>query len=169
MRYDATIAKGRHILLDRQDRLGGNFLDLLHDAKKISDFIDQNGFCPDKLSEEAVFGMYRGGRHELTKGPPKDKLESHHMPPKDPKNPDQGPAVQMEIADHMETPSWGSRASSIQYRLEQEALIKQGKLAEAIQRDIDFVTKKFPGKYDEAIREMLRTLDQGTRNQIKFP
>lgn len=66
-----------------------------------------------------------------------------------------GPAIQMEIADHRDTRSWGNRIAAREYRAEQQRLIEEGCFDDAIQMDIDDVTGKFPGKYDQAILEMI--------------
>jgi hypothetical protein len=69
-----------------------------------------------------------------------------------------GPSVWMTKADHVRTASWGSSKSAQAYRLKQKNLIKQGKLREAIQMDIDDIRKKFGSKYDENIKQMLQSL-----------
>jgi len=66
-----------------------------------------------------------------------------------------GPSVWMEKPDHKKTASWGSGKEAQAYRRRQADLIKQGKLREAIQMDIDDIRAKFGSKYDENIRQML--------------
>ncbi len=66
-----------------------------------------------------------------------------------------GPAIQMEQADHWQTASWGRFATAQAYRAQQQALINAGNFDDAIQMDIDDVTSKFPGKYEEAILQMM--------------
>ena len=70
----------------------------------------------------------------------------------------QGPAIQMETADHKLTASWGRRAGSSDYRQQQSDLIGQGRSDDAIQMDIDDVTGQWPGKYDDAILQMIDSL-----------
>lgn len=81
----------------------------------------------------------------------------HHMPADSispiPRN--EGPAIRMDAADHMRTASYGSSSAAIQYRAQQQNLINQGRMREAIQMDIDDIHSKFGSKYDDAINEML--------------
>jgi RHS repeat-associated protein len=109
---------------------------------------------------QAKSGPYRGGRHADTKQPIGDGLESHHMPSKSSSSldPDEGPAIQMEAADHRLTASWGSSKSAQEYRAKQRSLLEAGRRDEAIQMDIDDIQSKFGSKYDEAILEMLDSL-----------
>ena len=65
----------------------------------------------------------------------------------------------MDSADHALTASHNTQAGHTTYRLRQERLIKQGKIGEAIQLDIDNIRELFGDKYDEAIREMLDQLE----------
>ena len=83
--------------------------------------------------------------------------EVHHMPADAASTiaRDDGPAIWMETADHRMTASWGRSKAAEAYRARQAALIKDGKLREAIQMDIDDIRAKFGSKYDEAIKEML--------------
>lgn len=70
----------------------------------------------------------------------------------------QGLTIQMDKADHHATESWGSSYDGQMHRAHQSYLLKQGRLTEALQMDIDNVKLRFPGKYDAAIDEMLTKL-----------
>jgi hypothetical protein len=93
---------------------------------------------------------FEGGRYgDLKTG---NGIELHHMPA-DSVSPllrSDGPAIQMERPDHYQTASWGRSAEASTYRAQQQALINGGQFDDAIQMDINDVTSKFPGKYDDA-------------------
>lgn len=100
-------------------------------------------------------GPYRGGRFgDLSTG---NGIERNHMPADSvsPLKRSDGPAIQMDKADHYQTGSWGRSNAAQSYRSEQKNLIDQGRFDDAIQMDIDDITSKFPGKYDDAILEMI--------------
>jgi hypothetical protein len=110
-------------------------------------------------------GKYRGGAHGETKGPTGDGLDSHHTPAAqanelgDGPARDDAPAIQMEKPDHQETISYGSGPKARKYRLDQAQLIKDGKLLDAVNMDIEDVKKIAadagdPHRYDQAIKEM---------------
>jgi RHS repeat-associated protein len=105
---------------------------------------------------------YRGGKHGDTKLPIGDGLDSHHMPSKQssPLDFDDGPAIQMDPADHRLTASYGGREGSPQqiYRDKQKALIEQGLFDEAFLMDVDDIQSKFGNKYDNAILEAIDAL-----------
>jgi hypothetical protein len=110
---------------------------------------------------------YKGGPHKETSQPVNDRLDSHHCPAKKcyvnaPISSADGPAIQMDPADHAKTASYGNSPDARKYRAIQQELLNQGKLEEAIQMDIDDIRSKFGSKYDDAIHEMVeyaRTLD----------
>ena len=82
---------------------------------------------------------------------------------------DMGPAIQMELEDHLQTASHGSQPNSPMYRARQQTLIREGRFGEAIQMDIDNI-RKIPGvgtRYDNAIREMLGSLDPWMRKGLR--
>ncbi len=119
-----------------------------------------------------IVRQYRGGRHGLTSGPTGDGLASHHMPANSINGLplDRGPAIQMEVADHVRTASHGHQgASGAVYRARQQQLIQQGRFGEAIQMDIDNIRQLFGNKYDDAIREMLNSLDAAMRVGLRNP
>jgi hypothetical protein len=107
--------------------------------------VHNSGACP----------TFRGGTHEELDAP--EGIERHHMPADSvsPLSTAKGPAVQMDIADHYETGSWGRRARSAEWRANQADLISQGRFDDAVQMDIDDLLTKWPGKYDDAILEMI--------------
>lgn len=89
----------------------------------------------------------------------KDRVEGteiHHMPPASVNELDynDGPAIRMDKEDHRETASYGSSNEARAFRAEQEALIKEGKWEDAVNRDIADIRGKFGGKYDDAIAQM---------------
>jgi len=69
-----------------------------------------------------------------------------------------GPAIEMDIPDHMKTASWGSGAAASQYRATQRTLIESGRFDDAIVMDIDDIRSQFGGKYDDAILELIDSL-----------
>jgi hypothetical protein len=71
----------------------------------------------------------------------------------------QGSSIHMDTKDHYDTASWGNTKDAQEYREIQRKLQEQGRLDDAIQMDIDDVTSKFPGKYDDHILQMIDDLD----------
>jgi hypothetical protein len=100
-----------------------------------------------------------GGAHNDV---PANGGENHHMPANSvsPFSKDRGPVLNMTIADHRATESWGSFAEAQAYRDVQAALIQDGLFKEAQQMDIDNVRALFGTKYDEGIRQMLEYTDR---------
>lgn len=108
-------------------------------------------------------GPHRGGSHgEMTK-PRNDNLDSHHIPPKSCFPSEMWndlPAIQMRPEDHRQTQSHAMNGrDGIRYRQEQCDLIREGRMGEAIRRDIEDVRRIAreagdPGRYDEALAEM---------------
>jgi hypothetical protein len=90
-----------------------------------------------------------------------DGGQVHHMPAKSVSSfsENESPAIRMETRDHMQTASWGKRKTAMEYRNEQERLIKNGMFREAQQMDIDDIHQKFGNKYDDAIEQMLKYTD----------
>lgn len=88
--------------------------------------------------------------------------EVHHMPADSvsPFPKDAGPAIQMDKNDHMLTASWGNSLSAQKYRAEQAFLIENGMFKEAMQMDINDIHSKFGSKYDDAIIEMLKYVNE---------
>jgi len=114
-------------------------------------------------------GSYRQVRNAASKGGPNGTSlggEVNHMPAWNSWEQsgdttfsrDSAPSIWMEKADHRAMTSTGSSAESKAYRAEQAELIKEGKIMEAIQMDIDEIHEKYGNKYDEGIAEMLAYL-----------
>ena len=101
---------------------------------------------------------FRGGKHKDLDAVP-GKIERHHVPADSvsTKSHRSGPAIEMDIEDHYKTASWGRSREAKAYRERQRELIGSGRIDDAIQMDIDDVIGQWPGKYDEAILEMIDT------------
>ncbi len=114
---------------------------------------------------------YKGGRHEEMKGPKGDKLDSHHIPADGASHlkKKDGPAIQMEQADHRKTASHGMQPGSKAYIEKQRQLIKEGKFKEAQQMDIDDIRSKFGNKYDDAIEQMQKYTNEIPEEKLKPP
>ncbi|WP_434560935.1 hemagglutinin repeat-containing protein [Pseudomonas sp. Z4-20] len=102
-----------------------------------------------------------GGAHRDTSKPVNDNLDSHHCPARScytdaPISSVDGPAIKMDPNDHKFTASNGNSDAAKSYRAQQEELLKQGKLDEAIKMDVDDIRSKFGDKYDAAIEQMLK-------------
>jgi hypothetical protein len=88
--------------------------------------------------------------------------EVHHMPADSvsPLSRSKGPGILMDKADHARTASHGSQGlAGAKYRARQKALIEQGRFDDAVQMDIDDIQSKSANKYDDAILEMIDSLD----------
>ena len=66
-----------------------------------------------------------------------------------------GPAFFMGQEDHRLTASWGRRRTASQWRELQEQLIRKNKFGKALEMDIRDVQRKFGGKYNDAMLEMI--------------
>lgn len=122
----------------------------------------KKGPC-DHLKRGNGEGPYRGGGHNQTNKPVNDQKDSHHMPADDasPLDRNDGPAIQMDPRDHKLTKSNGSGLQATTYRDAIEALLNQGKWREAMLKEIQDIRRiqnliKDPGKYNEAMLEMLK-------------
>ena len=65
----------------------------------------------------------------------------------------------MDPADHRLTSSYGNSAEARAYRAEQQRLLNEGRVQDAIQMDIDDIRRieneiGQPGKYDSAVQQM---------------
>lgn len=125
-----------------------------------------------KEVEVSIAGEKLGGAHKDTSKPVNDGFDSHHCPAKNcykdaPISSSDGPAIKMEPADHKKTASWGSSDDAIEYRAKQQELLNQGKLNEAMQKDIDDIRSKFGNKYDNAIKEMVEYTKTLNPNDFK--
>ncbi len=116
----------------------------------------------------------KGGAHRDTSKPRGDGFDSHHCPAKNcykdaPISDADGPAIKIDPEDHRKTASNGNGAEALAYRAEQQRLLNEGKLEEAVQMDIDDIRSKFGNKYDDAIEQLqdyVKTLDP---NDFKTP
>lgn len=125
--------------------------------------------------------QYRGGAHREMSGPSTkgDGLDSHHMPDRhaDPAvSAADGPAIQMDPADHHETSSNGQRgASSTAYRLQTAQMIADGNYRGAMAREILDVRRAAAlvsgvrTKYNTAIKEMLKYARESGQLPEKSP
>ncbi|MFG1778414.1 polymorphic toxin-type HINT domain-containing protein [Micromonospora sp. NPDC049048] len=104
-------------------------------------------------------GPYRGGQHKDLHAL-EGQIERNHMPANQAMqavfgiSEGQGLAIQMSKADHHKTLSWGSSHVGKQHRAHQMYLLRQGRLSEALDLDINQIKNDFPGRYDAAIDEM---------------
>jgi hypothetical protein len=111
---------------------------------------------------------YRGGIYKDLKDPATNYKKNvpgtqiNHMPPNSINGmpTTAGPAIQMDLADHIKTASWGSFNSAKAHRAAQRALLDKGDTAGAVKMDIDDIRSKFGTKYDDAIVEMLEKYPQ---------
>ncbi len=113
-----------------------------------------------------------GGAHRDTSKPVNDKLDSHHCPAQScytgaPISSKDGPAIKMDPKDHRNTASYGSSDEAVAYRAQQEKLLGEGKLKEAIDMDVIDIKSKFGNRYDDAIREMLEYASKLNPNDFK--
>ncbi|MFE4330025.1 DUF6531 domain-containing protein [Streptomyces sp. NPDC056831] len=76
-----------------------------------------------------------------------------------------GPAIRMERADHKKLNSTDNDLVAQAWHQWQRELISQGRLTEAMRMDIDDIKHKFPGKYDDHIREMVGSLQDNKNLQ----
>lgn len=111
-------------------------------------------------ADAAVDGGVLGGAHRDTRKPVNDGFDSHHCPAKNcyrgaPISSLDGPAIKMLPEDHVLTESYGLSAKANAYRAKQEALLKDGRLLDAVQMDVDDIRSKFGNKYDPHIQQML--------------
>ncbi|WP_124800779.1 cell envelope integrity protein TolA [Paraburkholderia phosphatilytica] len=122
----------------------------------------KGGPC-DHLKQGSGKGPYRGGAHSKTSKPANDGKDSHHMPADDasPLPKKDGPAIQMDPADHHQTSSNGRNGTEgAEYREMIANLLKDGKWREAMSieiQDVREIAKAIgdPRKYNEAMLEML--------------
>jgi len=109
--------------------------------------------------------VYEGGsRYKDLKDPATDRnvpgTEINHMPANQstPLRLRIGPAIQMDEVDHVAASSWGRGPGPEAWRATQADLISQRRADEAMQMDIDDVVARFPGKYNNAIGQMIDDL-----------
>ncbi len=122
---------------------------------------EYDDFAKTALKEtkpELEGGSYRDVKNQNTQS----GKEVHHTPADSASSIERndGPTIKMDAPDHHKTASYDSTTDSIEYRQRQAELIKEGKLKDAIQMDIDDIRSKFGSKYDEAIKQMLAYADE---------
>jgi hypothetical protein len=76
----------------------------------------------------------------------------------------QGPSIQMDEFDHVQTSSWG-RGPAVDWQNKQAALVNSGRIDEAMQMDIDDIVTRWPGKDNNAIGEMIGDLPNNSAFQ----
>ncbi|MFG1805844.1 polymorphic toxin-type HINT domain-containing protein [Streptomyces sp. NPDC049040] len=78
-----------------------------------------------------------------------------------------GPAIRMEKADHRQVWSTGqgSRAEPKAWRMMQTDLVNSGRIDAAMMNDINDVLTRFPGKYNNAIGDMIGGLSGNAQYQ----
>jgi RHS repeat-associated protein len=69
-----------------------------------------------------------------------------------------GPAIRVEQADHEKLYSTGYSPHSQAWQQYQRELIDQGRITEAMRMGIDDIKRRFPGKYDQHIKDMVAGL-----------
>ena len=114
-----------------------------------------------KLGSAIVEGFTKGGRYGKVRYR-NDGGEVHHMPANSVNGlpHSQGPSIHMSKADHKLTASHGNQGlAGAEYRAKQKELIDSGRFDDAIQMDIDDIQGKFGNKYDDAILQMIDSLD----------
>ena len=149
----------------------------IYKAKKAYEKAKAAGNVADmKKAMETAGDAYveaKGGAHKVTSQPKNDGFDSHHCPAQScykgaPISSADGPAIKMDPADHQQTASFGNRASARAYRAEQQALLEQGRLMEAIQMDVNDIRSRFGNKYDDAIQQMLDYAKTVDPNQFRL-
>ena len=115
------------------------------------------------VSKEAVEKIKEGGSYREVKKMCDGRIhEVHHMPAKSTSFLEEldGPAIKMDKLDHQKTASWGNSIEAREYRKMQQELVESGKFKKALELDIEDIIDKFPGKYDNAIKEMLEYVNK---------
>ena len=115
------------------------------------------------VSKEAVEKIKEGGSYREVKKMCDGRIhEVHHMPAKSTSFLEEldGPAIKMDKLDHQKTASWGNSIEAREYRKMQQELVESGKFKKALELDIEDIIDKFPGKYDNAIKEMLEYVNE---------
>lgn len=112
-------------------------------------------------TDDAVSGIrkatsnLRGGAYgEL---PVLEGVARHHMPADSvsPLSRSKGPAVHVELGDHMQTSSWGSSNAAKLYRADIKSMLGRGDFRGAVAADIRDLRRVAGSKYNRPIKEML--------------
>ena len=131
-------------------------------------FIDTNAYytieckrLDAKNETDCTGGSYKDVKKQVDANE-KEDVEVHHMPADSASRLDrsEGPAIEMEKADHRLTASCGNSREAIEYRDKQRSLIESGDFRGAVQMDIDDIRSKFGDKYDGQIKQMLSYVDK---------
>jgi len=124
-------------------------------AKRTGNALDTTGDLLRLADDVPAGGRFFNVRRATIGG------QVHHMPAASvsslPYN--RGPAIWMETADHARTASFGRSRKAMRFRAQQQRLIEQGLFDDAIIMDIDDIQNLFGNKYDDAILQMIDTLD----------
>ena len=145
----------------RRDELEVNGMEKVTDHEHMAAGVKQENLSEADSNDEPQ--EKKGGSYkEVKKNSNGETHEVHHMPADSASNleRDDGPAIKMETEDHRQTASYGSSKEAREYRETQRKLLEEGKFREALQMDIDDLHEKFGDKYDDAIGEMLKYVDQ---------
>ncbi|MFD8721993.1 polymorphic toxin-type HINT domain-containing protein [Streptomyces sp. NPDC059629] len=101
--------------------------------------------------------------------PAGDGYQINHMPQNasTPITPYSGPAIRMEKADHRQVYSTGqgNRPEPKEWLNMQKSLVASGRIDRAMMNDINDVVSRFPGKYNNAIGEMIGGLAENEQYQ----
>jgi len=65
----------------------------------------------------------------------------------------EGPSIAMLPADHVRTASFGKSAKAQTFRQAQKKLVDNGEFQPALAMGVRDVRERFPGRYEEAIRQ----------------
>ncbi len=92
--------------------------------------------------------------------------EVHHTPANEvtPFSTAKGPAIWMDIRHHKKTGSNGKGKEQVRYRERQRDLIQQGKVMNAILKDVQDINEIAPEIYDIPVRQMLKTYIRNQKN-----
>ena len=122
-------------------------------------------YVDDPLTYFDYFGLIDGGSHygvrssnvggEVNHVPAWSSFKNLSGAPNAPAGHGSASAMLMETADHKQTRSWGSSTNAKKFRNAQNYHINKGNWHLAIEMDVRDISKKFPGKYDQGLREML--------------
>lgn len=139
-------------------------------CKKLDELADPCQFL--RKGNPAGAGKYRGGSYGGAPGSKVRGLESHHIPaqdayPRGSMSPSKMPAIQMDVADHQKTASWGRGGKG--YANLQRAAMKKGGVLAAFAMDVADIKLKFGNKYDTALMEAGAYVACITKFKDKYP
>ncbi|MEU0274243.1 DUF6531 domain-containing protein, partial [Streptomyces sp. NPDC006307] len=118
-------------------------------GKRITTIDMEVNHIPSKAAWKDITdpGFYRAGK-------PHDRQKVNY-----------GPSIRMEYDDHRDVYSTGSYDEAKAWQMWQRELVSQGRITEAMKMDIDDIKRRFPGKYDDHIEEMVKSLKDNKRLQ----